>query len=225
MKILPTVSLLTIDGLGNKTQELDSVVNWCCKNFSFASVIRITCGNTTNPNHINLKIPTLNFYEFNRFCVNELYDITKHIDFSHILFVQDDGFIINPNLWQDKFLNYDYIGAPWLKQNPQDLFPWVYLYGMNGAVGNGGFSLRSKALLKECKSIEYKENYPNEDVFICAVANQYLRHKNIKFADTQTACEFSLETKNYLNDDLKNCFGFHGKHLLEEAKKIIENAL
>ena len=30
-----------------------------------------------------------------------------------MLIVQDDGFIINKNLWDEEFLSYDYIGAPW----------------------------------------------------------------------------------------------------------------
>ena len=54
-----------------------------------------------------------------------------------MLIIQHDGFILNHKAWDNEFLNYDYIGAP------------VYWMGNKLIeVGNGGFSLRSKKLLK-----------------------------------------------------------------------------
>ena len=55
-----------------------------------------------------------------------------------MLGIHDDGFVINPNLWTDQFLKYDYIGAPWSHTIPY--------YGQKYRVGNGGFSLRFPVL-------------------------------------------------------------------------------
>lgn len=222
MKNLHNVCLITIDGVGDKTNQLDEIVQWCNYHFKFKTTIRITCDDAQNiKENSYVKIPKLNYYEYNKLCVNNLYDFTSHVDFTHCLLVQEDGFIVNPDLWDDAFLNYDYIGAPWLKYDNEDPFPWVKQYGIKCAVGNGGFTLRSKRLLKECKPLLYEQNYPNEDVFICANAGDYLRSKDLIFADINTAARFSLETKNYINDSLNNCFGFHGKSLLNDGINIM----
>jgi len=59
------------------------------------------------------------------------------------LLVQPDGFVINPDKWDNQFFEYDYIGAPWEQVPHSYLDPW----GKPHRVGNGGFSFRSKKLL------------------------------------------------------------------------------
>src|SRR6266850_1256662 len=59
------------------------------------------------------------------------FNVPQYVKTSHILTIQWDGWVINPHLWNDDWLQYDYIGAPW----------------DDGCVGNGGFSLRSKRLM------------------------------------------------------------------------------
>jgi hypothetical protein len=39
--------------------------------------------------------------------------IHSYIDSDYSLSIHDDGFVINPHLWDDKWFDYDYIGAPW----------------------------------------------------------------------------------------------------------------
>ena len=56
--------------------------------------------------------------------------LDQYVKGSHVLVIQWDSFVIHPELWTDKFLNYDYIGPVW-PHHPQN------------PVGNGGFSLRS----------------------------------------------------------------------------------
>src|SRR4029079_18721760 len=53
-----------------------------------------------------------------------------------VLFVEWDGYVIEPRAWHPSFREYDYIGAKWI-DNAAD--------GMN--VGNSGFCLQSKRLL------------------------------------------------------------------------------
>ena len=44
---------------------------------------------------------------------NMIYRLGDYIDTEFALVVQYDGYVINPGLWRDEFLNYDYIGAVW----------------------------------------------------------------------------------------------------------------
>jgi hypothetical protein len=67
--------------------------------------------------------------EYSEFCMKKLY---KYFDTEHVLIIQWDGFVIDGSAWNDDFLKYDYIGAPWQYDERN--------------VGNGGFSLRSKRL-------------------------------------------------------------------------------
>ena len=70
-----------------------------------------------------------------------LRDLVGHISTGHALCIQWDGFVVNGGGWQPEFLEYDYIGAVW----PH------FTDGHN--VGNGGFSLRSRRLLRACKDL------------------------------------------------------------------------
>lgn len=229
-KNLSNVSLITIDGVGNKTEQLDKIVNICCSDFSWNSIIRISASyvntNTVIENDIlhKISIPKLSYNEYNNFCIKQLYPILDTFGGDYCLLVQEDGFIVNPQLWNDSFLNYDYIGAPWLRYSNEPKFGWVEHFGDRAIVGNGGFSLRSKNFLKECMNLPY-ENFVNkgfnEDVFLCAVYGDYLRKMGMMFADINTAGSFSLETKNNKFNDLSMVFGFHGKHLLDDAFKYI----
>jgi hypothetical protein len=96
---------------------------------------------------------------YSSFILFELYDRLKkyNIDYSHVVLYQSDGFPINVNKWTDEFLDYDYIG----------------LSDQENSIMNGGFSLRSKKLLKTSSTLfeieKYKEfinehGHGNEDV-------------------------------------------------------------
>ena len=126
-----------------------------------------------------------------------------------VLVVQVDGFILNPSAWDNKFFEFDYIGAPW----PH----------LENRTGNGGFSLRSKKLNDALKDIflnipeeNYKsENLYQEDVYICINKRKILEEKyGIKFAPFEIASKFSVEDRNYTNQ-----FGFHGKYVFNRLNK------
>src|SRR3990167_6509035 len=38
--------------------------------------------------------------------------LIDYVYFPYVLVVQSDGFVVNANMWDDRFLEYDYIGAP-----------------------------------------------------------------------------------------------------------------
>ena len=96
----------------------------------------------------------------------------SHIKTSYILIIQWDGYIINPNSWDDRFLNYDYIGAKW---------GW---HQDGNTVGNGGFSLRSKKLLEIMAGTQFQMiSKLGEDELICRYYRNILESEfGIKFA-------------------------------------------
>jgi hypothetical protein len=105
-----------------------------------------------------------------------------------MLIVQHDGYILNPDLWTDEFLEYDYIGAPW----------------EDGTVGNGGFSLRSQRLMETVASMTWRLHH--EDCLICGPLRGPLEDAGFKFAPTDVAARFSFER---YAAGYQRTFGFH----------------
>jgi hypothetical protein len=132
--------------------------------------------------------------DYSRFMLHKLAD---HIETSHVLVVQWDGFVRDGSRWNGDFLRYDYIGAVW----PQFKDDWK--------VGNGGFSLRSKKLLEATRRIPIE--LEAEDLSICRTHRHMLeREHGIRFADVETARSFSYERERSKGDE----FGFHGAYNL-----------
>jgi hypothetical protein len=135
-------------------------------------------------------------------------DLSTYIQGTHMLVMQWDSFITNPQLWNDQFLEYDYIGAPW-PHHPET------------PVGNGGFSLRSKKLFNALQNPLYQKLHP-EDQSVCIFNIDVLQELGIRIAPKEVAEQFAFER------DFKQAFGFHGffnfAHVLnpEALKKIIE---
>ena len=145
--------------------------------------------------------------QYSVFCIQELH---KYIESDFVLMIHDDGFVINPHLWTDEFLQYDYIGAPW-PGNPDD--------PTHGRVGNGGFTLRSKKLLTMLP--QFIETDINEDWLIGVTKKDYLKSIGIKIAPVELAMRFSLELPiAECEYNLDNTFGFHGKRSLQHYEKI-----
>ena len=48
------------------------------------------------------KINSLDDYSYKM-----IYQLDKYVDTDYVLVIQSDGYVINPHLWQDNFLNYD----------------------------------------------------------------------------------------------------------------------
>lgn len=128
--------------------------------------------------------------EYSQFMLRKLAD---HVATSHCLVVQWDGYALHPERWQPEFLDYDYIGASW----PQ--------FGDGHDVGNGGFSLRSRRLLKACQADTFIPSHP-EDVAIGRVNRAFLEEQGMRFAPCALADNFSAERAS--NPD--KTFGFHG---------------
>lgn len=141
----------------------------------------------------HIAIPDLkSINDYSHFMLKEL---NQYIQTPHVLVVQWDGFVTQPEFWRSQFLDYDYIGPPW------------YHGGSPGLVGNGGFSLRSKRLLQALSQLDFARDEP-EDTAICVSHRQELEHRfGIQFAPLALAQEFGCEYGAF-----RPSFGFHGMH-------------
>ncbi len=168
-----------------------------------------------------IKIPKLDLDGYSRFILNDLYQFI-HTDFC--LVIQADGFVLNASRWQDKFLDYDYIGAPWPRMNMPLGNSFIKI---DNQVGNGGFSLRSKKLLRETAKINLDQlPFPtkSEDLIICHFLFEDMTKFGIKFPSPEIAAQFSIESKNAsYGQNPSTSFGFHGKQLRDLIFNSIQN--
>jgi hypothetical protein len=120
--------------------------------------------------------------------------LAPHIHTPFVMLIQWDGYPVRPENWTDAFLDYDYSGAPW----PQ--------FQSSIAVGNGGFSLRSRRLLEACRDPRFQPGHP-EDIFICHTNRALLEQAyGVRFAPAALAERFSCERMG----SAARSFGFHG---------------
>lgn len=183
---LPTVTIVCIDAINNDAKKLIPLIE---QDIIFGSHIFI--GNNIN-----------SVQDYNLFVLNEL---AKLIYTEHCLIVQLDGYPLDTSAWTNEFLEYDYIGAPWINFPEMPEKEWV---------GNGGFSLRSKKLLEEVAKLK-SDGTVLEDNFICIENRKLLESKGIKFAPVNLAKKFSVENNLYTGQ-----FGFHGKLTIEMNRKV-----
>lgn len=131
------------------------------------------------------------------------------------LFVQWDGFAINPQHWTDAYLEYDYIGAPWpWKWNPER---------PERRVGCGGFSLRSKRWLDACLTLPVK-NTSAEDTHCCCFELDHFLKAGCRVAPLALAQKFALEHGNpeFPNHTINDSFGFHWRGHFGKRKDLTE---
>ncbi len=145
-----------------------------------------------------------------------IYNLHKYIDTSHVLIVQWDGFVIKSKKWKNDFMNYDYIGAPFIPRGND----FNYCRDINGnffSVGNGGFSIRSKRLLEAPNKFNLKDNFRytknHEDGFFCVLHRIFLESKGYTWAPLEIAQDFSIESPQNIQELIDLPFGFHGKKM------------
>ncbi len=136
-----------------------------------------------------------------------IFDLPKYVDTTHALLIHADGYVINPNLWNEEWMALDYIGAPW--PMPQDDYSYRDEEGELQRVGNS-VSLRSKKLMDliatRPMSFHYGNN--NEDGQICCWNRKWLESQGCKFATLEQAIHFSKEHEIPENKGL-DTFMFH----------------
>ena len=219
-----SISLLFLDGLGKETIEYENLIKNTFKKhidplkIKINKIIFLTSNiEYKNNDWVIHTIPKLNYVQYSNLLFNGLGD---YFDDEKIIHIQTDGFMQNNTNWDDEFLNYDYIGAPW-----PATCNWC---GGTALVGNGGFSIRSKKLYNLTKNVVFLSGpntqylTTNDDVFISATIRKYLEENEIKFAPVELAKRFSVEIPIEETHNLQNSFGFHGKHYMEQNEFLRE---
>lgn len=195
---LPQVTLLEVNCV-DPVLGVKSLVH-SSKGIEFGSIKLFAHFKPNNlPTNIEfIQVPKLTHDGFSQFCIEQL---TNFVDTDFALSINDDGFVINPHLWMDEFLDYDYIGAPWAPDSP-----WC----PRNRVGNGGFCFKSKRFMDLSANIRYVGGH--DDVIVTNEYYDYFVANGVKYAPVELAARFALEMKIPECDyDLNKCFGFHGK--------------
>lgn len=221
MKDLKNVDIICANSVNPHEGTL--AIQYCQNFFNFGRSILFTDIEGSADGIEVIKIDRMNSVnDYNNFMLK----IGEYLDNEYVLVVQDDGHIVNPDLWDDEFLNYDYIGAPWpLEENWINGFKpetaermWNVL--PKNRVGNGGFSLRSKKFLDY--SLQFNDcNGYGEDETLCQINYEKAIEYGIKFAPFELALKFSYENPlqemgtpwgSYVDFDSSKHFGWHGKN-------------
>lgn len=222
---MKNVTAICIDGTpdGNRRDRLVQIWDALKSRIDFACIKHLS---HVDPNCGELaewhRIPRItNLAEYSGFVIA---DMPNYVDTDFCMTIHDDGFPINLHLWNQSFLWYDYIGAPWGAE--ANVYPHHYA---NGSVegGNGGFSIRSRRILQLCKLIAEKYDPQSiqkrvssgsfhEDGYICYELRNALKKNGVRFAPYELAKKFSLETDlQDSSNDVSQVFGFHGKRHLK----------
>lgn len=167
------------------------VLNYCRSLANFGAII-LFAKHQSMRKPIDAKvvqIPGLDFSGFNIFATRI---VPLAITTDYAMSVHEDGFIINPGLWRDEFLAYDYIGAPW----------------PNGNVGNGGFCIESRKFMEAKQQLPFDSVGIASDIFVCDTHRSKLLDAGLTYAPKEVALRFSTE----LTDGNKASFGFHGRN-------------
>ena len=129
-----------------------------------------------------------------------VYELGDYIHTEYAMIVHADGFIVNPQMWRDEFLDYDYIGAPWPLPKEGDTTTYRDVYGNICRVGNS-VGIRSKRLMDYPKKAKipwegefaYGKMWFHEDGFICCKIKHILEAEGMKIAPIEVAKYFGHE--------------------------------
>lgn len=131
---LPTATLMLIDCLN--TDRSIKVLEHCKSKVDFGAVKFLT--SIPNDYEHSVTIPPLkSLIAYSIFMLTRCH---QYIDTDHVLIVQRDGWILNPQSWDNKWLELDYIGPLFMQYDKVD------------RVGSGGCSLRSKKIMQDISS-------------------------------------------------------------------------
>ncbi|MHA2064430.1 MAG: DUF5672 family protein [Candidatus Thorarchaeota archaeon] len=196
-----SITLVAVETRPDFIECVDALLRYQLDIFEFSDVLYFN-NNPTKSYHKFLDIETPE--DYSDFII---WDLHNQITTDFVLVTQWDGFILNPRAWNKEFLDYDYIGAPWLDEPCETSLK----------VGNGGFSLRSQKLLREASKLP-KVRIRTEDTYICRTYGKQMRKQGIKFPDLVTAFKFSVENRIY-----KGQFGFHGPLTIKMNPALFES--
>ena len=203
---LPDVTLIAISSVF--IPETIRALQISSENINYADIKLISHELPQNlPNNIKFEKCNKinNIDDFNSFC---FYDLYKYFNTSHCLSVQYHATVLNAYVWEDSWLQYDWIGAPWKYSDNA----YITKTGKHIRQGNGGFTLKSRKILelptKYDLPMKSEQGWKNEDGQFCVYWEPLFTDLGVKYAPVEVAAKFSYENEVPENKGLKT-FGFH----------------
>jgi hypothetical protein len=198
---LPNVTLFCLDC--EKVNRAIRVLEHCRSLCDFGAIQYMT---SLTPTYPHTPIPEIRGRDGNRteglvlyseFMLRESY---RHIQTSHFLTVQHDGWVLHPDRWDPAWLEYDYIGP---------------LYVQYPKVGSGGFSLRSRRIMELVSTMApaYTPGRMWEDGVISLDLRHALENKGCRFPAPEVAAQFAYGGNAHAYQSKP--FGFHGFYALD----------
>jgi hypothetical protein len=217
MKSLDNVTLICVEGRYGRdmAEQVIKVLKYCTKKIKFGEIVFVSpkvdddiLNKLQEENITHHEIEPMDWLQYGAWSIQKFYE---HVNLDYALTVSRDGFILNPHLWDDAFLDYDYIGAKWCKYHLATckwIHPGVREKGPLNLVGNSGFCLRSKKFLLETAKAPFPVDGP-DDAYMCNNYKEYFLSKGIKYGTEEIADKFSREMNKTIN--FADVFGFHGE--------------
>jgi hypothetical protein len=125
---LPTVTLCIVDCI-NVDRSI-KVLEHCKKMCDFGDVKFLTSIPTDYEHAVKIR-PLNSLLAYSIFMLSKMH---QYFDTPSLMIVQRDGWILNPESWDNEWLELDFIGGIFMQMN---------------RVGSGGFSLRSKKIMQD----------------------------------------------------------------------------
>ena len=178
-----------------------------------------------------IAIDGLDYFQYSSYVVHCLY---YHIHTEYALLVQDDGWALNGGNWNDRWFEYDYVGAPMHAAGVDGRLHLGYAWADKPnaiPVLQGGFSLRSRSFLEAptkhgiCYKFAGVPILRNEDIQLNLMLRASLQRCGFRFAPLDIALHFSAE---YLHPvihkdlELKKLFGHHGQTRRLRSSNLVE---
>jgi hypothetical protein len=168
-----------------------------CKNFMFLlkgwglivyhgkeneEFVRNELADIPNIRYVNINVSNLTIKDYNNLlCSSTFWKKISDMRCKHSLIFQTDTVLLKADI--DKYLNYDYVGAPWI----QEWIPGI-------SVGNGGLSLRNvDKMYIITKQHPRTRTWCNEDIYF----SEKCLELKFNIPSKETAKQFSVETIFY----------------------------
>ena len=212
MLSLPSVTLMIVDCIS--AERAVEVIKKCTSGVTFGSIKLLTSKETDSPHAVKIP-PIKNLTEYSEFMLRHSWE---YCNTDYMQIVQHDGWILNPEAWEDDWPRYDYIGPLFIGETKIN----------NNSVGSGGFSFRSRKLMKWVS-----ENlgvfvpgwgwwgYVHEDGVITKGMKDAIAKAGFAFAPPDRAAKYA-----YGGNMAMFCpkpFGFHGFYALRKLDKEYDN--
>ena len=209
---LPDVTLVATASTPEYLPGTLRAIKRCCDKVQFGNLVLFTSTPDAVQNDLFIdaytsivKIEPFTDYGDDSVACFKAYDYADLYQ-KHILAIGWDGFVVNTDAWDDRFLEYDWVGAPW----------------PDNVVGNAGFSLISRRLLTALCLLEIPldaEHCHPSDARICREEwrdkpgyRSRLEAMGLRWPDPELARKFSVENEPY-----NGSFGFHGRVTLTDV--------